>query len=201
MGGSDQNEASERIRFANIATATGDELADLVDAAGRSAADGDSDSLDSLLYAIDHHRLADPGIRRVVMEESTVDDVRQDVLIAVTQSIASWNRSGRFTTWLFVVGRNKAVDHVRRRTPVPDSEAVEQLSDAERISSLLAERHDAANLIASLPETYREAVRLRDIEGLSYGEVASTLELPVNTASSRIHRGRAMLAQQLLGAA
>lgn len=175
------------------------ELADAVDELAVAAAGGSSSHLESLLFAIDHHRLADAGVRRVVMDDDAVDDVYQDVLIAVCESISTWRQSGRFTSWLHIVGRNKAIAYVRRRHPVPDQERVDNISDSERISSLIVSRSDAENLVRSLPELYREAVLLRDIQGLPYDQVADALKIPLNTARSRIHRGRALLAPSLTG--
>jgi RNA polymerase sigma-70 factor (ECF subfamily) len=180
-----------------IVAATGDDLNDLIDNLAGQAADRSQPALEALLFAIDHHRLADPGIRRVVMEEHAVEDIRQDVLIAVSESLPSWSRTGRFRSWLFSVGRNKAIAHVRRRKPTPDEEGVARRGETERISSIVAEEIDIDGLLSRLPPTYREAVRLRDREGRSYAEVAEALDLPLNTTRSRICRGRALLAQQL----
>lgn len=166
-----------------------DEL--LRDLASQTAA-GSRDALDLLLYAIDSQRLAEPGIRRVVFDPNDVDDVQQNVLIAIAESVGSWRGEGRFTSWLYSVARNKALEHLRRKKET--AELPTELGEAHRISSLIANEISVRGLLAELPTHYASAVTLRDLEGLSYADIADRLDLNLNTVRAHISRGRALLA-------
>ena len=182
-----------------VTTADGaDARADLLDAAASAAALGDLDVLDDLLWAVDALGLARRPVRRLVLDEADADEVEQDVLIAVAESVHGFRGDARFTTWLHVIARRKAVDALRRRraptTPLP-----EDVGDAARISSLIATRAVLHGAIAALPPRYRDPVVLRDVEGCEYAEVARRLGLNLNTVRTRIARGRALVAAQLRG--
>lgn len=176
-----------------------DELAGdppLLDAALRElaaqTAAGSTDALDLLLYAIDSQRLAEPGIRRVLFDPNDVDDVQQNVLIAIAESVGSWRGEGRFTSWLFGVARNKALEHLRRKKET--AELPTELGEAHRISSLIANEISIRDMLADLPPHYEQAVTLRDLDGLAYADIADRLDLNLNTVRAHISRGRAMLA-------
>lgn len=158
----------------------------------------DESALDVLLYAIVHHRLAEPGARSVVRDEHGVDEVVQDTLIGVASSLESFRGEAKFTTWLYSVARFKALAYRRRTTANPDELADnERVGDAGRISSMIAERTMVAEAMTELPDHYREPVWMRDVGGLSYDDIAAKLDLKVNTVRSRISRGRALVAAQL----
>ena len=180
---------AEIDRHAGDLTLLNDQLVPLVTA----AAGGDLNATDVLLYAIVSQRLAEPGIRRVLVEPDEIDDVVQDVLIVIAESVGNFRGESRFTTWLNGVSRNKALEHVRRKRP-SGTPVEPQLTDAQRISSLVTNDVAVQDLLAKLPDAYRKAVTLRDIDGLPYAEIASTLDLNLNTAKAHIARGRAMLA-------
>lgn len=83
-------------------------LGPLLDPLARAAADGDPVAVDLLVTVLDRTRLAEPTIRRLVVDDR-VDDVHQDVLVAVAQSVGGFRGGARFTTWLFRVAHNQAV--------------------------------------------------------------------------------------------
>jgi DNA-directed RNA polymerase specialized sigma24 family protein len=93
----------------------------------------------------------------------------------------------------------EVVDHLRRRRDTRTLDG-EDLGEAQRISSLIATREDIRRLVAQLPERHRVVLSLRDVEHLSYAEIAERLALPLNTVRSHIHRARAQLAARLAGA-
>lgn len=97
-----------------------------------------------------------------------------------------------FTTWVQKVARNKAVDHLRKRTTDQLPETI--MSDARRVSSLIADRVVVNDAIAQLPPRYRDPVLLRDVEQYDYDEIARILDLPPATVHTRVARGRAMVA-------
>lgn len=161
------------------------------------AASGSTPALELLAELVDELGLARSGVRQVLVEESAVDDVTQDTLVSVAASIRTFTGEASFVTWLFTIAHNRAVDHIRRQRathPLPDD-----VGEALRISSLISTRHTVQQLLERLPNHYRRAVELRDVQRLSYAEAAERLELNVNTVKSRVARGRALLAAMLAG--
>lgn len=173
-------------------------LAPQLDSIAADAASGSREALDTLLWAIDELALGRGVVQRLVLNEADVDDVTQDVLIAVAETIGSFRSEARFTTWLHQVARFKAIAHLRRKrdeaTLEDDGRAV---SDAVRVSSMLAGQARLEELLAALPEHYRAAVALRDVQQLPYQEVAHRLGIEVGTVKSRVARGRALVAAHL----
>ncbi|CAN5868059.1 N/A [soil metagenome] len=168
-----------------------------VDELARRASAGSELATELLVEVIDGLGLARPGVRKILVDDDEAADALQDVLVAVAETIGSFRSESRFTTWLHQVARNKAVACLRRRGE-PTMELGDHTGGAVRISSTIASRTTMAAVVAVLPHRYREAVILRDFEGLSYAEVATRLGLPLNTARTRIARGRALLARSLV---
>jgi len=195
-----RGEASSRRTWrAEAEAAVGDREAfgDLVDAVAVRAASGDREALIDLVWVVDEHHLARPAIRRLVVQDADAEEVEQDVLVAVAETIGSFRGDARFTTWLHAVARNKAIAHLRRRKETDPLDRDE--GDAARISSMIATRSAVDDAIRNLPELYRDAVVLRDIGQRSYAEVAQELGLNLNTAKARVARGRALAAAELRG--
>lgn len=174
-----------------------DAQAALLDPLARLAGSGDANGLDALIWVVDALHLAHRSIARLVLDESDADDVAQEVLIAVAEHVGSYRGEARFTTWLHGVARNKAVAFLRRKRD--DAVLGEQTGDVARISSMIATRSMLDDAIAAIADPYREAVILRDIDGLSYEEVAERLGVKLNTVRTRIARGRALAAGHLAG--
>lgn len=191
----DDREAVARLRSA-AAHADPEQRADALDLLAARAARGSPAALDALLAAVDQHGLARPAVRRLIVAEADADDVMQDVLIRVAESIGGFRGEARFTTWLHRVARNTAVDHLRRRRDTvpldPDT-----MGPVQRISSVIANRATIHDVLAQLPLHYREPVVLRDLGQLPYAEIAERLRLPLNTVKTRIARGRALVAADL----
>ncbi len=153
---------------------------------------GDLSALDALLEDLDADGTIRIAVRKVLVGPEAVADVCQDVLIVVAEQIGSWEGRSSFTTWVQRVAHYKAVDQVRRRTEDPLPETV--MAESRRISSMIADRVVVNDLIAELPELYRDAVLLRDVEQYGYNEIAQVLDLPPATVRTRVARGRAMVA-------
>jgi RNA polymerase sigma-70 factor (ECF subfamily) len=169
----------------------------VLDALARSASAGARPSLDLLLDLIVELRLVGPALSRLV-DDRSCDDIEQDVLVAVTRSIGSYRGEARFTTWLYAVARNTAIGHLRRTSPTAMLATDDGLADpGPRLSSAVAQREAVRVAIDSLPSAYRDAVIMRDIEGLSYAEIGQRLDLNLNTVKSRLSRGRALVAGSL----
>jgi len=179
---------------------------DALDVLAQVAAGGSSGSplaTELLIEALDRFGTARHAVRRFLVDETAVDDVTQDTLVTVAQSIGTFRGEAKLTTWLHQIARNRAVDHLRRvRAADPLGEDGREPGPAPgtaaRMSSLVASRHAVRQLLDELPERYRDAVTLRDVEGLPYAEVATRLGRNLNTAKSHVARGRALLAALLV---
>lgn len=181
-----------------LGEAEGGDRSDLLDRIAGDAAEGDLAALDTLLWATDELGIARRAVRRVIVAEADVDDVVQDVLIAVAEGIRRFRGEARFTTWVNGIARFKAIGHLRRQrgeAPLPDHE----LGDAARISSVIVNRAAVDDLIAQLPDAYRDVIRLRDLEQMPYAEVAERLALNEHTVRTRAARGRALAAALMTG--
>ena len=170
---------------------------ELLDPLATLAATGDRIGLDALIWAVDSLALAHKAIGRLVLDESDADDVAQEVLIAVAEHIGTFAGDAQFTTWLHAVARNKAIAFLRRKRDT--AELADDMGDVARISSMIATRSVLDAAIAAIPDPYREAVVLRDIDGLTYEQVSERLGVVLNTVRSRIARGRALAAAHLAG--
>src|SRR5690606_36338012 len=135
---------------------------------------------------------------RMLLNQTAIDDVAQDSLISIVESIGSFQRGAKFTSWVYPIVKRRVADYLRRqREAVPLDD---ELLPGERMSSIIAARTTVQQALAQLPDLYREPVVLRDIEGLSYAEVADRLGRTVGTVKSQISRGRALVAGSLRGA-
>lgn len=160
-------------------------------AAGRN---GDDAATSLLIEQLDATGLARAAAASVLVDEGAVEEVAQDTLVVVASRLGSFRGDARFTTWVHGIARRRAVDHLRsRRAGAPEPEE----RPARRISSVIASRAAVDQLLARLPDGYRHAVTLRDVEQLPYAEVATRLGCPESTARTRVTRGRAMVAQLL----
>jgi RNA polymerase sigma-70 factor (ECF subfamily) len=135
------------------------------------------------------------------------EDLTQDVFVKIFKSLDTFDRRANFQTWLVSVSRNLCIDHYRsvrkeRETIDRDVDAGQLSPVAQTVSPVAALEHrDRVELLKKalehLPATLRSAVLLRDIQELSYQEIADKLNLPEGTVKSRINRGRTELARQI----
>ncbi len=123
-------------------------------------------------------------------------DATQEALLAISRGIARFDGRAKFTTWLYRVATNAALDEARRRKrrPVPLDVLPEPPERAPGIADAVADRLDIDAAFALIPAEFRTAVALRDLSGLDYAEIAAVLDIPPGTVRSRIARGRAALA-------
>ncbi len=119
-------------------------------------------------------------------------------MIAVARGITRFDGRSAFTTWLYRVATNAALDEGRRkaRRPRPVDAPPDTASDASPEDAVGA-RVDIDAALGALPEEFRVAVILRDLCDLDYAEIATVLGVPAGTVRSRIARGRAALADAL----
>jgi RNA polymerase sigma-70 factor, ECF subfamily len=145
---------------------------------------------------------------RLTRVPADAEDLVQETYLKAFRAADSFEPGTNLRAWLFTILHNTARNRVRDRLREPvttDSETVERAADlpsqrGETPESLLMRDALGPELQAAiddLPEAFRQAVWLRDVEEFSYAEIASMLEIPPGTVMSRISRGRRMLFERL----
>jgi RNA polymerase sigma-70 factor, ECF subfamily len=153
------------------------------------------------------HRYADTVYTmayRLTGDRDEARDLTQDVFVRVYRNLDRY-RPGTFEGWLYRITKNLFLDRMRRRArvrmePLPDEEWRQppepDPGPAERVEAGVL-RGDLEAALQQLPPTFRAAVVLCDVQGLSYEEIAESTGWPIGTVRSRIHRGRRALRQLL----
>ncbi len=122
-----------------------------------------------------------------------VDDIAQEVLLTVYKNLNNFRFESQFTTWLYRITVNKCKDHLRKMkirnifSPIKDSEEELGYNSHPEDSDVKEIVHDA---IGKLPDKLRIPLMLKDIEGLSYQEIAESIQCEIGTVKSRIFRAR-----------
>lgn len=138
-------------------------------------------------------------ILRRIPERETAEDILHTVILKIHNRIDTLRDSEKIESWVFQVTRNAIVDHLRATKPNVPLEAVSELAEepSEKSASERLEPSVRA-FIEELPEPYREALRLVELEGMSQKELAQRLGISVSGAKSRVQRARAMLRDLLM---
>ena len=144
---------------------------------------------------------------KFVGKHDEAEDLTQDIFLKIFKSLDTFDRRANFQTWLISISRNLCIDHYRsvrkeRETIDRDVDAGELAPAASEPGPMaMLEQRDRVALLkqalSALPDTLRTAVLMRDIQELSYQEIADQLRLPEGTVKSRINRGRTELARQI----
>lgn len=151
-------------------------------------------------------------VSRLVRDPAEAEDVAQEAFIKAYRALPSFRGESAFYTWLYRIGVNTAKNWLianRRRAPTAtemdnaeaesygESDLLRDVDTPERLlmSKQIADTVNSA--MAELPEELRTAVTLREIEGLSYEEIAQVMDCPIGTVRSRIFRARESIAQKL----
>ncbi|MBI3490607.1 MAG: sigma-70 family RNA polymerase sigma factor [Acidobacteria bacterium] len=144
---------------------------------------------------------------KFVGKHDEAEDLAQDIFLKIFKSLDTFDRRANFQTWLISISRNLCIDHYR--SVRKERETIDRDVDANQLSPMSREPGPVAALeqrdrvallrqaMAALPDTLRTAVLMRDIQELSYQEIADALHLPEGTVKSRINRGRTELARQI----
>ena len=135
-------------------------------------------------------------IRRRVSDDHIADDLLQEMFVRIHRHIDALVDTDRLVAWVYQIARNVVHDHYRKSAggtvALGDADPVDEPEDRlSQLSCLSVEWLE--ELIAQLPETYREAVRLAEIDGITQQEVAVRLGMSLSGAKSRIQRGRETL--------
>jgi len=144
---------------------------------------------------------------KFVGKHDEAEDLTQDIFLKIFKALKTFDRRANFQTWIISISRNLCIDHYRsvrkeRQTIARDVDSNDlQPATLERGPYAQAEHQDLRaqlrQALETLPLTLRTAVVLRDLQELSYQEIADRLGLPEGTVKSRINRGRIELAHQL----
>ena len=144
---------------------------------------------------------------KFVGKHDEAEDLTQDIFLKIFKALRTFDRRANFQTWIVSISRNLCIDHYRsvrkeRQTIARDVDSNDlQPASRERGPYAAAEHQDLRALLrlalGKLPTTLRTAVVLRDLQELSYQEIADRLGLPEGTVKSRINRGRLELGRQL----
>jgi RNA polymerase sigma-70 factor (ECF subfamily) len=157
-------------------------------------------------------------IYRMVRDKETAEDLAQDSFIKVLNHIDRYRPEFKLSSWLFKIANNVAIDHLRRRqletVSIDGSPHAATAAEIEATSFDVTARQESAleelearelggaieRAIAALRPEYRSCILLRHVEGRSYEEIAATLDLPLGTVKTYIHRARHQLREALEGA-
>ncbi|MDO9421379.1 MULTISPECIES: RNA polymerase sigma factor RpoE [Herminiimonas] len=164
------------------------------------------------LLVIKYQRKLMRLVSRLVRDQAEAEDVVQEAFIKAYRALPQFRGDSAFYTWLYRIGINTAKNYLvtqGRRAPTSteaDVEEAETFDDGDRLrdintpESLLATKQIAQTLntaMDELPEELRMAITLREIEGLSYDEIAESMGCPIGTVRSRIFRAREAISEKL----
>lgn len=154
-------------------------------------------------------------IYRMVRDRALAEDLAQDTFVKVLNALESYRPEYKFSSWIFKIANNVAIDQLRRREldtlsldGAPDARTKEEieataLQAVDRTETPLAELESRElggiieEAIARLRPEYRACILLRHVEGRSYEEIAEALDLPLGTVKTYIHRARHELREYL----
>lgn len=146
---------------------------------------------------------------RMLRDRALAEDLSQETFVKAFSKLDTYDRGRKFSSWLFKIGHNTAIDELRKKRLATVSLASSREEDAPTLEARLpAERTSEPGTrleqvglrgaleaaIGELRPEYREAMLLRFREGLSYEEVAEILEIPLGTLKTRLHRARKEMA-------
>ena len=151
-------------------------------------------------------------LSRFIRDAAEVEDVTQEAFIKAYRALPAFRGESAFYTWLYRIGINTAKNYLMakgRRAPTTtevEADAAEGLDEAEQLrdintpeSALLTSEiaRTVNSAIEKLPEELRRAIQMREIEGLSYEDIAQAMDCPIGTVRSRIFRAREAIATEL----
>jgi RNA polymerase sigma-70 factor (ECF subfamily) len=140
-------------------------------------------------------------IARIVQDSALAEDLAQDTFLRAFRNLAAFDTTRKFSSWLFRIAHNIAIDAIRRRPGAvvaleADDPAVAVPAPPDPVEGAALGRA-LETALGGLRPDYRTAVLLRYQEGCSYAEIAETMAIPEGTAKTYVHRGRKLLAGAL----
>ncbi|PWW20010.1 RNA polymerase sigma (SigW) subunit [Cytobacillus oceanisediminis] len=148
---------------------------------------------------------------RMLGNRHEAEDIAQEAFLRAYVNISSFNIELKFSTWLYRIATNLCIDRIRKKKPdyyldaeVAGTDGLNMYSQIASDTRLPEDDVESLELqetiqreISKLPEKYRSVIVLKYIEELSLNEISETLDLPLGTVKTRIHRGREALRNQL----
>ncbi len=170
---------------------------------------GDRAATDVLLRR--HYDRVHAVCRRIAGGTRDADDAAQEAMIRVVRNIDHFDGRSTFSTWVYRIATNTALDELRKRQRRPQLQVVSDEDSsygrssprepvdeiAHREVESVVDRLAIDRALADLPPDYRVPVVMRDVGDLDYSEIAEALGIPIGTVKSRIARGRKLLLEQL----
>lgn len=151
---------------------------------------------------------------RMTRNPADAEDLLQETYLRAYRAFASFREGTNLRAWLYRILTNAFINTYRKRQREPQTVSDDELEDwylYDKLGMDAAEAsaeatvlenlpdQDVQDALASLPEQFRLAVLLADVEGFSYKEIAQILDIPIGTVMSRLHRGRRALEKRLWG--
>ena len=164
------------------------------------------------LLVIKYQRKVERLLSRIIRDQTEIEDVTQEAFIKAYRALANFRGESAFYTWLYRIAVNTAKNYLMglgRRAPTTtgsDAEEAEGFEDASGLRDIATPEAQLMSkqigeivnsTIDKLPEELKTAIILREIEGLSYEEIAEIMGCPIGTVRSRIFRAREAVAEQL----
>ena len=193
--------ASQAIRLADLSSAADRDLV-------ATAAAGVEGSFEELVRR--YQRPISAYVYRMIGDYESALDLTQEIFIKVYGSLARYRPEFKFSTWIYKIAHNSAVDHLRRnggreRSIVTGSDADQYdmpiESDSltpEQESEREERRVEIETIVKSLPPAYRELIVLRHSQDLTYEEIVDVTGLPLGTVKNRLFRARELMRQILI---
>lgn len=164
---------------------------------------GDEAAFETLVHL--HENKVYTLCRRMCGNEDDALEASQDAFLAAWRGLPSFRGDAAFSTWLYRLASNACIDVLRRRREslsLDDADLALNPADPSPTPEQAAERAETRALVreglAQLPEDYRQALVLRELQGMSYAEIADSLGVELGTVKSRISRARGLLKNYLL---
>jgi RNA polymerase sigma-70 factor, ECF subfamily len=173
-----------------------------------SAARGLEGSFEELVNR--YQRPISAFVYRMVGDYDAALDLTQEIFIKVYASLARYRPEFKFSTWIYKIAHNAAIDHLRRTSSRERSLSVGTETDnyelplesdgltPEQQSEREERRGEIENVVRSLPTAYRELIVLRHSQDLTYEEIVEVTGLPLGTVKNRLFRAREMMRQQFI---
>lgn len=149
-------------------------------------------------------------VYRMVGDYDSALDLTQEVFIKIYGSLARYRSEFKFSTWIYKIAHNVAIDHLRRSSTrnqslMSESDGVEyelplksSRPSPEQESERRERRIEIETVVSQLPHAYRDLILLRHSQDLSYDEIAEVTGLPLGTVKNRLFRAREMMREQFV---